>query len=307
MPIYPYSESTVLITGASRGIGAALAHAAAKHGVRTLVLTARTGGDLEALATKLFAEHGTRVETIVADLADAAAPAAIKAETDRRGLNIDLLINNAGWGTHGTFDTTDPAKSRAMVEVNVQSLVELSHLYLPQMIAQNRGGIINIASTASFQPVPFMAVYGASKAFVLSFSEALAVETTEQGADGVRIVALCPGGTATNFGDGMLRGHFEKTRQHTPEQVAEETFAALDKNTPVAVVGTANYWMTLSGRLAPRRTVAEVAGGLFRPADLPTKTKNKPDVLRKRFGVLATVLGATIFLVIALFLRRRQS
>ncbi|MBC8137860.1 MAG: SDR family NAD(P)-dependent oxidoreductase [Fibrella sp.] len=304
MPIYPYSESTVLITGASRGIGAALARALAKRGVRSLILTARAGGDLETLAAELFASHGTRVETVVADLSDAAAPAAIKAETDRRGLTVDLLINNAGWGTHGTFDATDPAKSRDMIEVNVQALVELSHLYLPQMIARNRGGIVNIASTAAFQPVPFMAVYGATKAFVLSFTEALAVEVTEQGADGVRIVGLCPGGTATSFGDGMLRGHFEKTRQHTPEQVAEETLAALDKNAPVAVVGTANYLMTLSGRFAPRRTVAEVAGSLFRPADLPAKAR-KSAVPRERVGVFAVTAAMAAVAVATMFMARR--
>lgn len=306
MSTYPYSESVALITGASRGIGSALAHALAKRGVKTLVVTARTEGDLENLAAQLFAEYGTRVETIVADLADADAPVAIKAETDRRGLTVDLLINNAGWGTHGTFDATDSTKSRDMIEVNVQALVDLSHLYLPQMIAQNRGGIVNIASTAAFQPVPFMAVYGATKAFVLSFTEALAVEVSELGTDGVRIVALCPGGTATSFGDGMLRGHFEETRQHTPERVAEDTLVALDKNKPVAVVGTANYLMTLSGRLAPRRTVAEVAGNIFRPDNLPKKTKNKLAATRERWGILAVTAGVAVAAVAALFVARRN-
>lgn len=307
MQPYPYSESTALVTGASRGIGAALARALAERGVRSLILTARAGGELEALAAELFAAHGTRVEVVVADLSDPGAPAAIKSETDRRGLAVDLLINNAGWGTHGTFDATEPAKSRGMIEVNVQALVELSHLYLPAMIARNRGGIVNIASTAAFQPVPFMAVYGATKSFVLSFTEALAVEVTEQGADGVRVVGLCPGGTATNFGDGMLRGHFEKSRQHTPEQVAAETLAALDRNRPVAVVGTANYWMTFSGRFAPRRTVAEVAGSLFRPENLPVKAKiNKSSVARDA-GLMAAVLGFLFVTVLALFVARRKS
>lgn len=304
MPAYPYSQSTCLITGASRGIGAALAHALAKRGVPTLVLTARAASDLEFLSTELFASYGTRVETIVADLADATASEKIQGETDRRGLSVDLLFNNAGFGTHGTFDATDAAKNREMVEVNAQALIELSRLYLPQMIARNQGGIVNIASTASFQPVPFMAVYGATKAFVLSFSEALAVEVGEQGADGVRIVAVCPGGTATNFGDGMLRGHFENTRQHTPEQVADKTLAALDRNVPVAVVGTANYLMTLSGRFAPRRTVADVAGSLFRPANLPTKGKSV--VSRERIGILAATASVSIAAITALFLARRQ-
>ena len=306
MQTYPYSESTALVTGASRGIGAALAHTLAEQGVRTLVLTARSESDMETLATKIFEDYGIRIETIVADLADADAPAAIKVETDRRGLTVDLLINNAGWGTHGTFDATDPTKSHDMIAVNVQALVELSHLYLPQMIAQNRGAIVNIASTAAFQPVPFMAVYGATKAFVLSFTEALAVEIRELGADGVRIVALCPGGTATNFGDGMLRGHFEKTHQHTPEQVAEETLAALNKNTPVAVVGTANYFMTLSGRFAPRRTVAEIAGSMFRPENLPEKTKAKSSLPPERTGILAVTVGVAVVAITALFIARQN-
>lgn len=305
MTPYAYSQSTALITGASRGIGAALAHTLAKRGVHTLVLTGRAGADLEALASKLAAQYGARVETIVADLSKPEASAALKAETDKRGLTIDLLVNNAGWGTHGTFAATEGRKSRDMIGVNVQALVELSHLYLPSMVLRNSGAIINIASTAAFQPVPFMAVYGATKAFVLSFSEALAVEIEEQGADGVRIVALCPGGTATNFGDGMLRGHFEKTRQHTPERVAEEALVALDNNTSVAVVGTANYLMTLSGRLAPRRTVAKVAGSLFRPADFPARTKQKPAGPRERIGILAVTAGVALAAIAALFVARR--
>lgn len=305
---YPYAESTVLITGASRGIGAALARALAKRGVPRLILTARSGPDLEALAAELLAEHGTHVETVVADLSDPAAPAAIKAETDRRRVSVDLVINNAGWGTHGTFDATDPAKSREMIEVNIQALVELSHLYLPQMIQQNRGGIVNIASTASFQPVPFMAIYGATKAFVLSFTEALSVEVSEQGADGVRIVGLCPGGTATDFGEGMLRGHFEKTRQHTPEQVAEATLAALNKNAPVAVVGTANYLMTISGRFAPRRTVAKVAGSLFRPAYLAVRTRSSTTSSPGNgTGIFVALIGFLFVTILSLFVAKRRS
>ena len=299
---YPYNQSTALVTGASRGIGAAIARALAGRGIQTLVLTARAEADLQAFAAELRGAHNTRVEIVAADLSEMDAPAFIKAETDRRGLTVDVLINNAGWGTHGTFDATDPAHSRDMVAVNVQALVALSHRYLPAMIAQNHGGIVNIASTAAFQPVPFMAVYGATKAFVLSFSEALAVEVTEQGAENVRIVALCPGGTSTNFGDGMLRAQFGNSHQHTPEQVANTTLAALDRNAPVVVVGVQNYLMTLSGRFAPRRTVAEIAGGLFRPANLP----NRKTAASKTSGVLLTTVGVVGVALAALFLARRE-
>ncbi len=304
MSAYPYPESTALVTGASRGIGAAIARTLARRGVRMLVLTARAERDLASLAAELTTEYGATVHTVVADLTDREAPSRIQAETDRIGLTVDLLINNAGFGTHGTFDTTDPAASRDMVGVNVQSLVELSHRYLSGMEQRNRGGIVNIASTASFQPVPFMAVYGATKAFVLSFTEALAVEVTEKGLNGVRIVALCPGGTSTNFGDGMLRGQFESVRQHTPEQVAEATLDALDRNAPVAVVGAANYAMTLGARFAPRRVVAEIAGSMFRPADLP---KRKSDMTRDRQGVAAVTLGVAAVAMAALFLARRNA
>lgn len=301
MTPYPYTDSTALITGASRGIGAAIARALAAKGVRALVLTARSKGDLEKLATELFERHGLRVETIAADLADPAAPAFLKSETDKRGLTIDLLINNAGWGTHGIFADIDAAKSRDMVEVNVQALTELTHLYLPGMIAANRGGVVNIASTASFQPVPFMAVYAATKAFVLSFTEALAVEVGEQGADGVRVIGLCPGGTETNFGDGMLHGQFEDAAHDLPETVADETLAALDRNAPVAVVGWKNYFMAQSARFAPRRTVAEVAGTIFRPADLPAKPK--ADNRRNLWAATAAVAGVALA---ALFVARRS-
>ncbi len=301
MIVYPYTESTALVTGASRGIGAAIAHALAGRGVRALVLTARSKSDLEHLATELFGKHGLRVETIVADLSDPAAPAFIKAETDQRGLTVDLLVNNAGWGTHGVFSDTDAKKSRDMVEVNVQALVELTRLYLPSLIATNRGGVVNIASTASFQPVPFMAVYAATKAFVLSFTEALAVEVTEQGATGVRVVGLCPGGTQTNFGDGMLRGHFENATQDSPEAVASATLAALDKNEPVAIVGAKNYFMAQSARFAPRRVVAEVAGDIFRPTNLPAK--NKP---RRPVTLLALVLGTIGVVLSAVLVTRRR-
>jgi len=304
MQPYYYDTSTALVTGASRGIGAAIAHALAKRGVKTIVLTARSRHELEALAAELTAAYGTQVITIVANLAEAHAPARIKKETDRRKLTVDLLINNAGFGTHGLFDTTDAEKSRDMVEVNIQALTTLTHLYLPGMIQNNRGGVINIASTAAFQPVPFMAVYAATKAFVLSFTEALAVEVKEQGATGVRVIALCPGGTQTNFGDGMLRGHFENAPQHTPERVATETLQALDRNASVAVVGSKNYAMTFSGRLFPRAIVAKVAGEMFRPADLPVLPSGRPS--RLRLLIMAATASAAAVAIAALLVGRNN-
>ena len=293
---YSYAQSTALITGASRGIGAALARLLAARGVPTLVLTARNEGDLLALATEIKGKHGTRVEVVVADLADGDAPAAIKRETDRRGLCVDLLINNAGFGTHGLFDETDARQSHDMITVNVEALVALTHEYLPAMIATNRGSVVNIASTASFQAVPFMSVYGATKAFVLSFGEGLAREMDERGADGVRIVTLCPGGTQTNFGDGMLRGQFEGAKQDTPERVAEETLLALDRGDAVRVVGATNYAMTLAPRLLPRGVITKIAGDIFRPAGLARRSVAAPDGLKVLVGLAVVGLAAVLLL-----------
>ena len=251
-----------LVTGASSGIGEAFARALAVRG-EDLVLTARSGDRLQALADELAARHHVRADVIGADLADPGAPDAIVAELRARGIAIGTLINNAGFGSHGRFDQLGGAHERAEVMVNVFAPVALAHALLPAMIARRSGAIVNVASTAAFQPVPYMATYGATKAFVLSFSEALAEEVR---AHGVKVVALCPGQTSTAFFTGMEEARVGRAR--TSEQVVATAFHALERGRVVAVDGWANYVLANAGRFAPRRLTAAVAARLQRPTHL---------------------------------------
>ncbi|HEY6236260.1 MAG TPA: SDR family oxidoreductase, partial [Candidatus Elarobacter sp.] len=200
--------STALITGASSGIGEAFARALAARG-EDLVLVARSAERLEALAAELSAKHGVRAHVLPADLSDPKAVDALVAELTARGLTVTTLINNAGFGTHGEFASLDAARERDEVIVNVLAPVQLTHALLPAMVARKSGAIVNVGSTASFQPVPYMAVYGATKAFLLSFSEALAEEVR---AHGVRVVALCPGQTDTAFFAGIDEARVGRAR-----------------------------------------------------------------------------------------------
>jgi uncharacterized protein len=251
--------STALITGASSGIGEAFARALAARGDE-VVLVARSAGRLEALAADLSAKHGVRAHAIPADLADPGAVAALVAALTARELIVETLINNAGFGTHGEFAALDPARERDEVMVNVLAPVMLTRALLPAMLARKSGAIVNVGSTASFQPVPYMAVYGATKAFVLSFSEALAEEVR---AHGVRVVALCPGQTDTAFFEGIDEARVGRAR--TTQQVVDTALRALKRGRVVAIDGFANYALANSNRLAPRRLVARVAAMIERP------------------------------------------
>src|ERR1700726_2477875 len=192
-------KERTLITGASSGIGEAFARVLAARG-DDLVLVARSAGKLEALAAELTARHNVRVDVVPADLSHSDASDGIVAELTARGIAIGTLVNNAGFGTYGEFAVLDAAHERDEVFVNVVAPVVLTRALLPAMIERGRGAIVNVGSTASFQPVPYMATYGATKAFVLSFSEAVAEEVRPHG---IRVVALCPGQTETAFFDGM--------------------------------------------------------------------------------------------------------
>jgi short-subunit dehydrogenase len=255
-------RSRALVTGASSGIGEAFARALAVRG-EDLVLVARSGGKLQALAEELAARHHVRADVVAADLADPSAPGAIVAELAARGIQIGTLINNAGFGTHGRFDQLDGARERDEVLVNVYAPVALAHALLPAMLARKRGAIVNVASTAAFQPVPYMATYGATKAFVLSFSEALAEEVR---AHGVKVVALCPGQTSTAFFEGIDEARVGKAR--TSEQVVATALRALDRGQVVAIDGPANYLLANAGRFAPRRVTAAIAARMQKPKDL---------------------------------------
>ena len=249
-----------LITGASSGIGEEFAHryAAQKH---DLVLVARTESKLQALAEKLRAEHGITVTVIPCDLTAPDAAERLWEETNRAGLEIDVLVNNAGFGTSGDVADESPERLEQEIRLNCLTLTGLTARYLPAMRERKNGTIINIASTAAFQPLPHMAVYGATKAFVLSFTEALWSETRK---DGIRVLAVCPGSTDTPFfehsGEGVVVGKLRSTRQ-----LLDNTMRALKTNKPSFVDGLGNAIVArFAVRVMPKRIILAATERIFR-------------------------------------------
>jgi short-subunit dehydrogenase len=245
-----------LITGASAGIGAEFARALAKRGY-DLVIVARRRERLDALAEELTAKHPAIVVRVVAcDLAETTAAEQLASGLERDGVAVDLLVNNAGFGSHGAFVTSDPANTAGQIALNIATLVALSRAFLPGMVERRSGGIINLSSTAGFQPVPNMAVYGATKAFVLSFSEALHEEVRRSG---VRVMALCPGATETEFftiaGERAAVGP-----RRSAAGVVATGLRAFERNRAVAVDGFANAALATMERYLPRDLVTRVAG-----------------------------------------------
>jgi uncharacterized protein len=250
---------TALITGASSGIGLELARLFARD-KHDLVLTARHTDPLERLGKELADRHGIRYWAIGADLADPGAPATIVDRLPAAALPVTDLINNAGFGTSGPLASTDLATELALLQVNVVALTALTKLLLPPMLARHSGRILNVASTAAFQPGPFMAVYYASKAYVLSFTEALAEELA---GSGVTVTALCPGPTQTQFltragvADVPLFARNPLVMGAAP--VAAAGYRALRRGTRVAIPGVGNKLLALGSRLGPRRLVVKIS------------------------------------------------
>ncbi len=240
-----------LVTGASSGIGEAFARELAARGLQ-LLLTARRVDRLEALAVELRTKHGAKVDVVAADLGVPEGVATVLAAC--AGREIDLLVNNAGFGTHGRFTEIAPERLAAEIALNVTAPMALARALLPAMIARGHGGIMNLSSSAAFQPVAKLAVYSAAKSFALNWSEALWAECR---GTGVRIVALCPGPTQTDFfkiaGEGLAK---EGTHFDTAEDVVRVGMRALAQDRPFAIVGWRNYLLAMSTRLAPRRLVA---------------------------------------------------
>lgn len=257
-----WNNKTVLITGASYGIGESFAKRLAAAGAH-LILTARSQDRLAALAAQIRTQYGRQVTVICADLASTTGARDIYEETQRQNLSVDLLINNAGFGALGEFATLSLPRQLEMIQVNVSSLVALTHLYLQTMKARRAGAILNVASTASFQAIPYFAVYAATKAFVLSFSEALAEECDPFG---VRVLALCPGSTVTNFQEVAGSQRINTPRfQQTAEQVVDLGLAALSQGRSHVISGTTNKVQTQLERFIPRRFVTKLAGKMFKP------------------------------------------
>lgn len=248
--------TTALITGASSGLGEQFAADLAARGA-DLVLVARRADRLEALAARLRAAHGVRVVPLAADLARADATAGLVAALAERGLAVTTLVNCAGFGSTAPFLEASPGSATDQVALNVTTLVALTRALLPGMVASGRGALVNVASLAGHQPAPGMAVYGATKAFVLSFTEALAVELR---GTGVRVLCLSPGSTRTEF-YAVSGTSDEGARFQTPEQVVATALRALDRRrTPASVVsGHANRLLAATSRVLPRRLVLDLA------------------------------------------------
>jgi short-subunit dehydrogenase len=248
-------NSTALITGSSGGIGEEFAVQMAKRGVN-LILVARREDKLAQLRDRLLQSRpGLTIDIITADLSIPGSAADLAARVGALGRQVDILVNNAGVGQHGEFATQSVESNSAQIHLNCVTLVELTALFLPPMTRARRGLIINVASTAGFQPTPGMAVYGATKAFVLSFTESLWQETK---ASGVRVFALCPGATETEFFARTGQDFMTSGRQ-TSEQVVSTAMAAIDKSTPTVISGWRNAVVASGYRLAPRRLMLPIA------------------------------------------------
>jgi uncharacterized protein len=245
---------TALVTGASGGIGEELAKVFAAHGF-DLVLVARTEAKLIALGESLAAQHGIRTTTIAADLSRPEAPAEVVTQLAARDTTVDVLVNNAGFAAYGKFQEIDLDHQLQLIRVNTAALTELTHHLLPGMIERRRGKVLNLASTAAFMPGPLMAVYYASKAYVLSFSEAL---NSELSGTGVTVTALCPGPTSTGF---QSRAQMEDSRLVRGREimdattVAQAAYTGLMRSRPVVIPGASNRIVTLMPRFLPRRII----------------------------------------------------
>lgn len=247
---------TALITGASSGIGLELARQMAPD--FDLILTARNQARLAEIAKELEDQHGNRAYVMAADLARPESPDEIFAEIAKRGWRVDALINNAGFGAYGAFSESDLQHQLEMVQVNIAALTRLTKLALPQMLARKSGRIMNVASTAGFQPGPLMAVYYATKAYVISFSEAIANEL--QGS-GVTVTCLCPGATETDF---ARRADMEGSRlfqmgKMPSADVARAGYRAMMKGKTLVITGLRNKLMAQSVRFSPRKMVTALA------------------------------------------------
>ena len=253
--------STALITGASSGIGAAFAEAYADRGAR-LVLVAPSEPRLWMVAERLGARYGTEAHVIAVDLADERGPDRLAEAVAEAGLEVDILVNNAGFGTRGPYHELSADRDHREVMLNVVAVERVAHLFLPGMAARGRGTVINVSSTSGFQAVPYMTVYGASKAFVLSFSIGLWAEYRRRG---VRVLALCPGPTDTEFFEVLGTRMSAGGRLRTTDEVIATAFRALDRGQPYVIDGRLNYLTSNASRLLPRGLVARITERVLRP------------------------------------------
>lgn len=260
---------TALVTGASAGLGLEFARLFA-HDKTDLVLVARRLDRLESLAKELREKHGIRAEAISADLMDPAAPTAIADTLRERGLTIDFLVNNAGFGLSGAFHRNEASRERGMIEVNVTALTMLTHALLPGMIERKRGRILNVGSTAAFQPGPYMATYYATKAYVSSWSQALSHELK---GTGVTCTLSCPGATATEFGQVAEMGNSRlfKLGLMRADVVAAQAYRAMHAGKRVVVHGFTNKLSAASSGMTPNAILLPLVASLNQDPDAAKK------------------------------------
>ena len=257
-----YAGSWSLVTGASSGIGAEFARQLAARGMHC-VLVARREDRLRALGQELEAAHGIRCEIVSADLSKPHAGRELLTEVSRRGIAVELLVNNAGFGMVSSVEQTDVGRALELIQVNVAGLTELTLLAAKEMVARGHGGIINIGSIVSFQPVGYMGVYAASKAYVLHFSEALWAELRGHG---VTVTTLCPGTTRTPFFDQSgVPGWAERNHGQDVQTVVRAGLDAFDSGRHYVVSGWTNYLASLAVRFATRAAVVKWSLSIFRP------------------------------------------
>lgn len=261
MKPFDYAGKVALITGASSGIGKAFAYELAARGAH-LVLVARSTARLQEIADDIHARHGRTVDVIPADLIQTDATDNLVRRLADANLRIDVLINNAGFGTYGQFETLSTAKQCDEIQLNCVALTALTHRLLPDMLQRADAAVINVASTAAFQPVPYMATYAATKAYVLAFSEALWSECQGRG---VRVLALCPGATDTAFFDVAAAQEAAVGEKMPVSAVIETAMRALDANHSYVVVGARNRMQSNLHRLLPRETVLKITEKIMRP------------------------------------------
>lgn len=251
-------KGTALVTGASSGIGLELAKVMAKNG-HDLVLTARSVDPLEALAGMLEGKHGIKATVIPLDLARPGAPSVLFSAVTDRKIEIDILVNNAGFGLGGAFADTEVSREIEMIDLNISALTHLTKLFMGPMLARRSGRIMNVASTAGFQPGPLMSVYYASKAYVISFSEAVAEELRDTG---VTVTTFCPGPTATKFARtaGLENSRlFKMGGVASAGEVAHFAYSAMMSGKRIAIPGMRNKVIAQSNRFAPRGLITRIS------------------------------------------------
>ncbi|WP_413812518.1 SDR family NAD(P)-dependent oxidoreductase [Streptomyces sp. OE57] len=258
-----YRHQTVIVTGASSGLGAEFARQLAARGAN-LVLVARRADRLQSLADDLIRTHDVTVTVIARDLGLPDAGRTLRAELESRGIYATGLVNNAGFGTHDAFRDEDPERLQSMIALNVAALVDLSRAYIDPLTSASNGVLINVASILGFQPTPYLSVYGATKAFVLSFTESLWEETR---GTGLRVLAVCPGAVETEFYDaaGSQSADYGSKRA-TVDHVVKTALDTLDRRSAPPSVITNGRGLALASKVLPRRLVVRAMGWMARRA-----------------------------------------